>query len=73
MASLPNMPELRSFVVAPTSMVPGWKTWCKILMMLKTRTIRWRNLQRPSMKCWSLQNVLSTSTLSFVIWMPSHK
>ena len=35
--------------------------------------MRWRNLQRPSMKCWSLQNVLSTSTLSFVSWMPSHK
>ena len=32
--------------------------------MLGIRTMRWRNLQRPSMKCWSLQNVLSTSTLS---------
>ena len=29
--------------------------------------------QRPSMKCWSLQNILSTSTLSFVSWMLSHK
>ena len=28
---------------------------------------------RPSMKCWSLQTVLSTSTLSFVSWMPSRK
>ena len=28
---------------------------------------------RPSMKCWSLQNVRSMSTLSFVSWMPSHK
>ena len=49
------------------------KTWCKTLMMLRTRTMRWRNLQRPSMKCWSLQNILSTSILSFVRWMPSHK
>ena len=24
-------------------------------------------------ECWSLQNVRSTSTLSFVSWMPSHK
>ena len=32
-----------------------------------------RNLQRPSLKCWSPLNVLSTSTLSFVRWMPSHK
>ena len=32
-----------------------------------------RNLQRPSLKCWSPQNVLSTSTLRFVSWMPSHK
>ena len=73
MVSLPNMTELRWIVVAPTSMVPGWKTWCKAMMMLGIRTRRWRNLQRPSMKCWSLQNVRSTSTLSFVSWMPSHK
>ena len=37
------------------------------MMMLGIQTRRWRNLQRPSMKCWSLQNVRSTSTLSFVI------
>ena len=73
MVSLPNVTELRWIVVAPTSMVPGWKTWCKTMMMLGIRTRRWRNLQRPSMKCWSLQHVRSMSTLSFVSWMPSHK
>ena len=73
MVSLPNVPEPRWFVVAPTSKVPGWKTWCKTLTMFGTRTRRWRNLQRPSLKCWRPENVLSTSTLSFVSWMPSHK
>ena len=73
MVSLPNVTELRWIVVAPTSMVPGWKTWCKAMMMLGIRTRRWRNLQRPSMKCWSLRNVRSTSTLSFVSWNTSHK
>ena len=27
MVSLPNVTELRWIIVAPTSMVPGWKTW----------------------------------------------
>ena len=42
MASLPNVPELRCFLVTPTSMVPGWKIWCKTLRMLGIRTVRWR-------------------------------
>ena len=48
MASPPNVLELRWIVVAPTSMVPGWKIWCKTMMMLGIQTRRWRNLQRPN-------------------------
>ena len=51
----------------------GMENMVHAMMMLGIRTRRWRNLQRPSMKCWSLRNVGSTSTLSFVSWMPSHK
>lgn len=38
MVSLYNAPELRWFVVAPTSMVLRSKTWCKTLMMLGIQT-----------------------------------
>ena len=51
----------------------GMENMVQDYMMLGIRTRRWRNLQRPSMKCWSLENVRSMSTLSFVSWMPSHK
>ena len=51
----------------------GTADMVRTLTMLGTRTRRWRNLQRPSLKCWSPQNALSMSTLSFVSWMPSHK
>src|ERR1043165_8046383 len=66
MVSRPNVTETRCCVGAPTIMVQGLKTWSMILMMLGTRTKRWRNPQRPSMPCWSLQNVLFTSTLRFL-------
>ncbi|XP_044411730.1 vegetative cell wall protein gp1 [Triticum aestivum] len=37
---LPNVTELRRAVVAPTSMVLGWKTWWKTLMMLGIQMMR---------------------------------
>ena len=30
-------------------------------------------MEESAKACWSLQNVRSMSTLSFVSWMPSHK
>src|SRR3954469_6024921 len=49
MESLADDGERRWSVSARMSTEPGSKTWCRTLTMRGMKTMRWRNLRRPSM------------------------